>query len=97
MCLFNLASSQIPSCKQHFCCLGVYLRSNTSPLISIILSHVDPLLGNDREISKNTTAVTHKHVFMATIGNSSIGTVFSVRSVAAMLEQRVSCETVGSR
>jgi hypothetical protein len=41
-----------------------------------ILWHLDPLLGNDREISNYTTAVTRQRPV-----NSNRGTVFSVRPV----------------
>jgi hypothetical protein len=50
--------------------------------LSIILWHVDPLLGNDREISNYTTAVTKQRTV-----NSYIGTVFSVRSVVTYYKQ----------
>jgi hypothetical protein len=56
------------------------------------LWHVDPLLGNDREISKYTTAVTsngfaNKSVSTTTIGYSKRGMVFFVRSVPKCYKQ----------
>jgi hypothetical protein len=53
---------------------------------------VDPLLGNDSEISKSTKPLLsnrfgNKHVCTATIGNSNIGKVFSVRSVPRCYKQ----------
>jgi hypothetical protein len=48
----------------------------------IILWHVDPLLGNDREISNYTTAVTRQRLV-----NSNRGTVFSVPSVLRRYKQ----------
>jgi hypothetical protein len=46
------------------------------------LWHVDPLLGNDREISKYTAAVTRKRPV-----NSNRGMVFSVRSLPRCYKQ----------
>jgi hypothetical protein len=44
-----------------------------------ILWYAGPLLGNDCEIKKNTTALTNgfanKHVCMAAVGNRNRGTV----------------------
>jgi hypothetical protein len=56
-------------------------------IFKFILSHVDPLLGNDCVIDKNTRAVTfaNKHVCTATIGNNNRRKVFSGRSVPRLL------------
>jgi hypothetical protein len=47
-----------------------------------ILWHVDPLLGNDREISNYTTAVTRQRPV-----NSNRGMMFSVRSLPKCYKQ----------
>jgi hypothetical protein len=61
-----------------------YIRCCTS----IILWHIDPLLGNDRETSSYTTAgFAKKHGFTERIRNSNRGTVFSVRFVPRYYKQ----------
>jgi hypothetical protein len=62
-------------------------------MYSYILWHVDTLLGNDRERSNYTTAVTRQRPV-----NSNRGMVFSVRSVPRCCKQdklEVSGDLVG--
>jgi hypothetical protein len=61
----------------------------------IILWHVDPLPGNDREISDYTTA-PQTIIFPRQQLNSNRGTVFSVRSVPRCSKQDKSLDSVDS-
>jgi hypothetical protein len=52
------------------------------------MGHVDPLLGNDREIGRYATAIfANKSVSTTIIGYSSKGKVFSVQSVPRYYKQ----------
>jgi hypothetical protein len=55
----------------------------------LTLSHVDQMLGDDREINRYTTAVTaNRHVSTTIIGNSNRGTAFSVQSMLRCYKQK---------
>jgi hypothetical protein len=54
----------------------VYYKYCNQPDYLYILWHVDPLLGNDSEISKYTQIFANKRVSTATIGYSNRNDVF---------------------
>jgi hypothetical protein len=58
------------------CTSAFHFTYVSSPKLLNILWHLDPLLGNDREISNYTTAVTRQQPV-----SSNRGTMFSVQSV----------------
>jgi hypothetical protein len=80
----------IPLCKWHFIFQDQGLVCNI-----LVLWHVDPFLGNDREVSKKiqkpllSNGFVNKHDCTETIGKSNRGTACSVRSLSRCYKQTV--------